>query len=157
MDPKDEIQKKILKETEKWADYDKRNEAFRLRQLARFQPMLDLLKELCASIESEYIKIICLESNATIEMGLDTNCESKITWSIEPDFKKQDLSEEYWPQNLWQKKEHNEEVPGFFVIERTQDDAERILEFKSEKDVIGHLASEISKRVVFYRRNKLNE
>lgn len=157
MDPKDEIQKNILEETEKWADYDKRNEAFRLRQLARFQPMLKLLKELCASIESEYIKIIFLESSATIEMGFDTSCESKIKWSIEPDFKIQDHSEEYWPKNLWQKKEHKKEVPGFLVIERRRDDAERIYEFKSEKNVIGHLAREISKRVVFYRRNKLNE
>jgi len=157
MDPKEEMQKRILEETEKWTDYDKRNEAFRLKQLARFQPLLKLLNELCAPIESEYIKIIASECSATIEMGLDKPCESKIKWSIEPDFKKQDLSEEYWPQNLWQKKEYREEAPGFLVIEKIRDDTGRVIEFNSENDVIRHLASEIAKRVVFYRRNKLNE
>jgi len=154
MDPNNNIQKKILEETEKWADYDKRNEAFGLKQLARFQPMLKLLNELCESIESEYIKIIHSGSSATIDMGLNQNCESKIKWSIEPDFKIQKHSEEYWFKNLWQKKELKEEMPGFLVIEWRGDDAEKIFKFESEMDVIEHLASAISKRVVFYRRNK---
>lgn len=151
MDPKSEIQKLIQAELKKWESYDKKNEAFRGSQLARFKPMRSLLNELIASIEPEYIKSNILEERATIEVSHKNDESSRMSWAIEPNFKAQERQEEYWSLNLWQHKVSLEEVPGFKVNEKQGEDRERTLEFETEEEVILCLAQEIAKRVAFFR------
>ncbi len=151
MDPKSEIQKLIQAELKKWESYDKKNEAFRGSQLARFKSMRSLLNELIASIEPEYIKSNILEDRATIEVSHKNDDSSRMSWAIEPNFKAQERQEEYWSLNLWQHKVSLEEVPGFKVNEKQGEDRERTLEFDTEEEVILCLAQEIAKRVAFFR------
>jgi hypothetical protein len=154
MNPKDEIQKLIQSELEKWENYDIKNENFRVGQTARFQPLRSLLNELLASIEPEYIKSNVLEDRAEIEVGHENNGTSKIHWTIQPNFKTQERQEEYWSLNLWQHKVNLEEAPGFTVNEKQGEDRERTLEFNTAQEVILCLAQEIAKRVAFYRYTK---
>ena len=154
MDPKSEIQNLIQTELKKWENYDKKNETFRVSQLARFQPLRNLLNELIASIEPEYIKSSILEDRATIEVSHKNDDSSRMKWAIEPNFKIQGRQEEYWNLNLWQNKVSLEEVPGFKVNEKQGEDRERTLEFETEEEVIHSLAPEIAKRVAFYRYSK---
>ena len=154
MDPKSEIQKLIQSELEKWESYDKKNETFRVGQLARFQSLRNLLNELIASIEPEYIKSDILEDRARIEVSHDNDNSSSMSWAIEPNFKTQERQEEYWSLNLWQHKVSLEEVPGFKVNEKQGEDRERTLEFGTADEVIHCLAQEIAKRVAFYRYTK---
>lgn len=151
MDPKSEIQKLIQAELKKWESYDKKNETFRVSQLARFNPLRKLLNELIASIEPEYIKSSILEDRATIEVSHNNDDLSKMSWAIEPNFKAQERQEEYWSRNLWQHKVSLEEVSGFKVNEKQGNDRERTLEFETADEVIHSLAQEIAKRVAFYR------
>ncbi len=154
MDPKSEIQKLIQTELKKWESYDKKNETFRVSQLARFQSLRNLLNELIASIEPEYIKSSILEDRATIEVSHENDDSSKMHWTIQPNFKAQERQEEYWSRNLWQHKVSLEETPGFTVNEKQGEDRERTLEFGTADEVIHCLAQEIAKRVAFYRYAK---
>ena len=154
MDPKNEIQKLIQAEQKKWETYDKKNETFRVGQLARFQSLRNLLSELITSIEPEYIKSNILEDRATIEVSHENDDSSRMSWAIEPNFKAQERQEEYWSLNLWQHKVSLEEAPGFKVSEKQGEDRERTLEFGTADEVILCLAQEIAKRVAFYRYAK---
>jgi len=154
VDPKNEIQKLIQAELQKWEDYDRKNEGLRARQVVRFQPLRGLLDELIASIEPEYIKATILDDRATIEVSHENNNSSMMKWTIEPNFKIQGRQQEYWNLNLWQQKVSLEEAPGFKVREKQGDNGERALEFVTEDEVILCLAPEIAKRVAFYRYSK---
>ena len=151
MNPKIEIQKLIQAELEKWERYDKKNETFRVGQLARFQSLRNLLNELIASIEPEYIKSNILEDRAMIEVSHDNDNSSSMSWTIQPNFKAQERQEEYWSLNLWQHKVSLEEINGFKVNEKQGEDHERTLEFGTADEVIRCLAQEIAKRVAFFR------
>ncbi|PIP71623.1 MAG: hypothetical protein COW89_10935 [Nitrospinae bacterium CG22_combo_CG10-13_8_21_14_all_47_10] len=154
MDPKDEIQKLIQVELENWQDYDKKNEDFRVSQVARFQPLRTLLNKLVASIEPEYINTNILEAHAMVEVKNGDENVSRMSWEIEPNFKVLGEEEEYWSPNLWQKKVNLKEAPGFKVEETRGKSGGRTLEFETEQDVIHCLVQEIAKRVAFYRYEK---
>jgi hypothetical protein len=154
VNPKDEIQKLIQKELQKWADYDRKNEELHARQVIRFQHLRNLLDELIVSIEPEYIKATILDDHATIEVSHEDDNSSRMSWSIEPNYKTQERQKEYWRLNLWQHKVSLEEAPGFKVKEKQGEDSERTLEFGTEDEVILCLAPEIAKRVAFYRYAK---
>jgi len=154
VDPKSEIQKLIQAELKKWENYDKKTEQFRIGQLARFQSLRNLLNELIAPIEPEYIKSNILEDRATIEVSHENDDSSRMSWVIEPNFKSQERQEEYWSLNLWQHKVSLEEASGFKVKEKQGQNSERTLEFEAEDEVIHCLAPEIAKRVAFYRYTK---
>jgi len=154
VDPKNEIQKLIQTELQKWADYDRRNEELRARQVVRFQPLRKLLDELIGSIEPEFIKATILDDHATIEVSHEDNNSSRMSWAIEPNYKIQGRQKEYWKLNLWQHKVSLEEAPGFKVKEKQGEDGERTLELGAEDEVILCLAPEIARRVAFYRYSK---
>jgi len=154
VDPKEEIQKLIQTEMENWQNYDKKNEDFRVSQTVRFQPLQNLLKELVASIEPEYITADILETRATVEVKNGDENVSRMSWEIEPNFKILEDKKEYWSPNLWQKKVNLDEAPGFKVKETRGEGSQRALEFETEGEVILCIVQEIAKRVAFYRHKK---
>ncbi|MBT5551381.1 MAG: hypothetical protein HOJ79_12995 [Nitrospina sp.] len=154
MNPKDEIQKLIQTEMEKWEDYEIKNENFRIRQVDNFQPLRALLNNLVTSIEPEYIKTTFLDDHATIEVGNEIDSSSCISWTIQPNFKIQEGKEEYWNSNRWQNKVNIEAEPGFKVQEKRGDNGETNSEFGTENELISYLAPEIAKRVAYYRYRK---
>lgn len=154
MKPKDEIQKLIQAEMKKWEDYEIKNEKFRILQADNFQLLRALLNDLVASIEPEYIKTNILDDHATLEIGNEIDRSSFISWAIQPNFKIQESKEEYWNTNRWQNKANIEVGPGFKVQEKRGDGGETNSEFGTENEIINHLASEIAKRIAFYRYRK---
>ncbi len=154
MNPKEEIQKLIQAELINWQNYDKKNEDFRISQIARFQPLRTLLNELVASIEPEYIKAEILEACATVEVHNGGENISRMSWKIEPNFKIMEGQKEYWSPNLWQKRVNMAESSGFKVEETQGGNSGRALELETEDEVIHCLVQEIAKRVAFYRYEK---
>lgn len=154
VNPKDEVEKLIQSELKKWVDYDSKNKNFHINQIDNFRPFRALLNDLVASIEPEYVKASILDDHAMIEISNEIDSSSRISWHIQPNFKKQEDKEEYWDTNLWQNKVNVEAVAGFKVQTKRGNDREKNSEFGTENELISHLAQEIARRVAYYRYRK---